>query len=255
MTPLVRALLGLSALVMLALAAVAFVPGAARVQGQDAQESAGQVQGAESGAQLYVQNCASCHGGNGQGGPNGPPLVGVGPANLDFQMWTGRMPLAAPGEPGYRQEPSLTEAERQAIIAYASEAFAGREPAIPQVSSSGDLRLGWELYINDCAACHGPSGAGGAIGAGNVAPPLDTVDAVRLAEATIVGPGTMPAFAFDQQQLAALAAYVAFLQRAPSPGGISLAGVGPVPEGFIAGFLGLGGLIVIARWVGRRHRE
>ncbi len=253
MTPLLRAVIGLSTLVVLALAAVLFLPGRGAVHGQEAQEGAGQVQQLESGAQLYVQNCASCHGSNGEGGPNGPSLVGVGPANLDFQMWTGRMPLAAPNEPGYRQEPTLTEAQRNAITAYAVQNFAGPQPAIPQVASSGDLRLGWELYVNNCAACHGPSGAGGAIGAGNVAPPLNAVDAVRMAEATIVGPGTMPAFLFPPDQLAALTAYVTFLQTAPSPGGISLAGVGPVPEGFIAGILGLGGLVVVARWVGRRH--
>ena len=69
------------------------------VRGQDADGDAGQVQRLQSGAELYVQNCASCHGPDGQGGANGPSLVGVGPANLDFQMWTGRMPVAAPNEP------------------------------------------------------------------------------------------------------------------------------------------------------------
>ena len=223
------------------------------VAGQQPGQS-GQVQRLQSGAELYIQNCASCHGQNGQGGPNGPSLVGVGPANLDFQMWTGRMPLAAPDAPGYRQQATLTDAQRNAIIAYAAEDFAGSEPAIPQVVASSDLRRGWELYVNNCAACHGPGGAGGAIGAGNVAPALHRVDAVRLAEATIVGPGVMPSFVFSDEELAALAGYVAFLRDQPSPGGISLSGVGPVPEGFIAAVLGLGGLLVAARWVGRGHQ-
>ena len=248
-------LAGLIALGLLVFGVLLFARSGDHVRGVQAGEPSGQVEQLRSGSELYLQSCASCHGVDGRGGPSGPSLVGVGPANLDFQMWTGRMPLAAPDAPGYRQRPSLTEAQISAITEHAVRAFAGPSPAIPQVvTARGDLQRGWELYTNNCSACHGTSAAGAAIGAGNVAPGLGRVDAVRLAEATIVGPGVMPAFGFSQQQLDDLAAYVAFLNDLPTPGGLPLAGVGPVPEGFIAGFLGLGALILVARFVAPAER-
>jgi ubiquinol-cytochrome c reductase cytochrome c subunit len=60
----------------------------------------------------------------------------------------------------------------------------------------------------------------------------------------------MPNFTFQPGELNAIAAYVGYLQHPASPGGISLAGLGPVPEGFIAGFVGLVALLVVARWIG-----
>jgi quinol---cytochrome-c reductase cytochrome c subunit len=203
------------------------------------------------GERLYVQHCASCHGPTGAGTAYGPGLEGAGAAALDFYMRTGRMPLSAPGDPQYRQEPVLTPAQIAAIVAYADDFGAG--PDIPQVATAGaDLHRGWELYINDCAACHSTSGAGGSVGGGQFAPSLQDVDALTVAEAVTIGPGVMPAFAIEGEDLDALAAYVEFLGDAPAPGGLPLAGIGPVPEGFVAVFVGLGLLVVVSRWVARR---
>ena len=50
------------------------------------------------GKKLFVANCATCHGANGLGIKDaGPSLAGVGAASVDFQMGTGRMPMAEPG--------------------------------------------------------------------------------------------------------------------------------------------------------------
>ena len=46
------------------------------------------------GKKLYEVGCASCHGTGGQGSSDGPSLVGVGAAAVDFQVGTGRMPAA-----------------------------------------------------------------------------------------------------------------------------------------------------------------
>jgi quinol---cytochrome-c reductase cytochrome c subunit len=58
------------------------------------------------GKALFAVGCASCHGLNGQGqitAPiQGPPLAGVGAAAVDFQVSTGRMPMARPGARGLR---------------------------------------------------------------------------------------------------------------------------------------------------------
>lgn len=51
----------------------------------------------EQGKQLFLEGCSSCHGLAAQGASDGPSLIGVGAAAVDFQVGTGRMPLAAPG--------------------------------------------------------------------------------------------------------------------------------------------------------------
>ena len=52
------------------------------------------------GREIFLVSCASCHGVNAdgieqsEGGQYGPSLVGVGAAAVDFQVGTGRMPMA-----------------------------------------------------------------------------------------------------------------------------------------------------------------
>jgi ubiquinol-cytochrome c reductase cytochrome c subunit len=48
----------------------------------------------EYGKKLFLSNCASCHGKNAEGTANGPSLIGVGAASVDFQVSTGRKPAA-----------------------------------------------------------------------------------------------------------------------------------------------------------------
>mgnify|MGYP006140202729 CR=1 FL=1 len=61
--------------------------------------------------------CSVCHGENGEGittkdGNNyGPSLVGVGAAAVDFQVGTGRMPMAQPGSQAPRKEVVYTDDE------------------------------------------------------------------------------------------------------------------------------------------------
>src|SRR5262245_37886520 len=121
-------------------------------------------------ANLYLQNCASCHGQQGEGTANGPSLVGAGAAAADFYLRTGRMPLGSPGQRPVRQEPHFSDAERQALVDYV--ASLGPGPEIPQVSSGGDVHRGWQLYQANCAACHGASGSGNAVGGGSAAASL-----------------------------------------------------------------------------------
>jgi ubiquinol-cytochrome c reductase cytochrome c subunit len=177
-------------------------------------------------------------------------VIGAGAAAYDFYLRTGRMPLAAPDEAQWRQEPVLSADAIAALTAYG--ATLGDGPAIPRVVTEGaDLHRGWQLFLQNCASCHGTSGSGGAVGGGNVAPHLFRVDEVLTVEAMILGPGAMPVFLWPEEDLNAVAAYVRYLQQAPSPGGLPLGSVGPVPEGFIAGVLGLGVIVVLLRWIAR----
>jgi hypothetical protein len=62
----------------------------------------------------------------------------------------------------------------------------------------------------------------------------------------------MPRFAFTSERLNALAAYVQELRHEPDPGGLPIAQLGPMPEGFLAGFVGIVLLLILVRWIGRR---
>lgn len=207
---------------------------------------------ADEGRQLYLQSCASCHGDAGRGTALGPPLTEVGTASWDFQLRTGRMPLSAPGETAYRQEPAFSPQQIEALVAYAGTITRG--PEVPRVVvANGNLQEGWSAYVQNCAGCHAATGAGDAVGGGFIAPSLLESDPQSVAEAILVGPGAMPAFPFLAGQVDSIAAYVQYL-RSPnsSPGGISMGGLGPVAEGFVAVFFGLGSLYLVARWIERR---
>jgi ubiquinol-cytochrome c reductase cytochrome c subunit len=203
-------------------------------------------------ATLYLQNCATCHGPQGQGTDAGPSLLGAGAAAADFYLSTGRMPLGAPGQRPIRQTPKFNEAQIASLVAYV--ASFGPGPSVPQVTNGGDVHRGFELYNANCAACHAATGAGNAVGGGFYAVGLGQATDRQIAEAMLVGPGVMPKFSFKDSDQAALIAYIGFLRAAPTPGGAPIGGIGPVAEGFVAVVIGLSLLVLVAVFVGRRGR-
>ena len=68
---------------------------AAMAPGTKAASSPYSPQQIAAGHDLFLRGCASCHGLNAQGSREAPSLIGVGPAAVDFQVGTGRMPLAS----------------------------------------------------------------------------------------------------------------------------------------------------------------
>ena len=57
----------------------------------------------------------------------------------------------------------------------------------------------------------------------------------------------------SDQQVADIVAYVTGpIEKPDNHGGIGLGGVGPVAEGFIALLIGVGGLMLVAYWLGDR---
>jgi ubiquinol-cytochrome c reductase cytochrome c subunit len=204
-------------------------------------------------ATLYLQNCASCHGPQGQGTDAGPSLVNAGAAAADFYLRTGRMPLGAPGQQPIRQAPKFDETQIQALVAYVASFGAG--PEVPQVTTGGDVHRGFELYNANCAACHAATGAGNAVGGGFFAVGLGRATDQQIAEAMLVGPGVMPRFAMSDPDRDALIAYVDYLRTAPTPGGAPIGGIGPVAEGFVAVVIGLSALVLVAIFVGRRRPD
>lgn len=203
------------------------------------------------GAELFVASCAACHGREGAGTANGPPLTEVGPAAADFQLRTGRMPLADPDAQAVRKEPAFSADEIAALVAYVGSLGPG--PQIPEVDESGtDLSLGQELFVANCAPCHGATGNGGAAGRNALAPSLYRSSPLDLAEAMITGPGEMPIFAFSEEELSDIAGFVSYLQTEDAPGGADIGGIGPVPEGFVAWMLGMGTLAAVSYLIGRK---
>lgn len=217
--------------------------------------STDQVSAAE-GEALFVQSCASCHGVGGRGTAAGVSLVGVGAASADLMLRTGRMPASDPNAPQLAGKPAFDDDQIRALVAYV--ASLGEGPPIPDVQvSRGDVAAGRELFIGSCAACHGAGASGDSIGGQAVAPPLLDVDPTLVGEAVRTGPGVMPVFGpeqIDDAGLDALAAYLAFLRSdEASPGGLSLGGVGPVTEGYVAWIVGIGLLVLAAIWIERRR--
>jgi ubiquinol-cytochrome c reductase cytochrome c subunit len=212
-------------------------------------------QSATQGRELYLRDCASCHGQDGRGSHRGPSLVGVGGASADFQLTTGRMPLDRERSAPERRPPAYDQPDIDALVAYVASLGGG--PPVPVVGP-GDLGRGRRLYQANCAACHGATGVGGALTNGRVAPPLGSSTPTQVAEATRVGPGLMPVFG-DQVLSAgdvdAVAAYVDYLDaERVDRGGLGLGRLGPVTEGLVGWVLGLGLVVLLARRIGTRGR-
>jgi ubiquinol-cytochrome c reductase cytochrome c subunit len=213
----------------------------------------------EEGKKLYSVGCATCHGTGGQGTSDGPSLVGVGAAAVDFQVGTGRMPAQQPGPQVPRKKVIYSQAEIDQLAAYIASLGAG--PSVPTAEQYGpegaDIAKGGDLFRNNCAQCHNFTGKGGALTHGKFAPTLEGVDPKHIYEAMQTGPQNMPSFpdtTLSEKNKKDIIAYLDAVNSddSESPGGLQLGGLGPVSEGLFGWIFGLGGLIAVAVWVAAR---
>jgi len=208
---------------------------------------------------LFEQNCSSCHGSEATGSAIAPDLQGLGAGTVDFWVGTGRMPLANAAESAVQKPPRFTNKQTLEIAAFVNSLHTP-EPGLPQIPivdlSRGDVSTGFQLFVLNCAACHTITGSGDAIADNNYAPSLHTATATQAAEALRTGPGNMPRFGpgtLTDQQITDIIAYVkSYIQHPVNHGGVGLGGVGPVAEGFVALLIGVGGLMLVAYWLGDR---
>lgn len=211
------------------------------------------------GQALFEANCASCHGTDAYGTSRAPNLVGVGAATVDFWVSTGRMPLAISSIQAVRKPPRFDHRQTLQIVAFvASLAPASvNGPGVPAVDTAGaSLATGNDLFVLNCAGCHTVTGAGDALADGYFAPSLHKASKTQVAEAVRIGPGNMPRFASTQlsdRQVADIVAFVTGpIQNPDNSGGLGLGGIGPVAEGFVGLLIGVGGLMLVAFWIGER---
>jgi ubiquinol-cytochrome c reductase cytochrome c subunit len=211
----------------------------------------------EQGRALFLTDCVSCHGSEGQGTENGPDLRGVGAASADFFLSTGRMPNTEPNRQALSKPSPYSQEQIDALVAYV--ASLGPGPAIPDVDNPpGNLQEGGVLYRLNCQPCHSAAGDGGALSSGRVAPELHSATSVQVAEAMRIGPGPMPVFGeetFTDRQVNSIVRYVEYLRDPDDRGGLSLGIIGPITEGLVAIVLGFGALVLAVRWIESQEKK
>ena len=219
------------------------------------------------GRKLFLVGCAFCHGQNGEGVSTvdgnqiGPSLAGVGAAAVDFQVGTGRMPLAQPGAQGPTKPVAYTDDEIDALAAYVASLAPGPDVPDPADYSLAGLSedereeavsRGGQIFLTNCTACHNFAGKGGAMPRGGYAPDLSNTSARHIYEAMLTGPGQMDTFSngnLSPEEKRDVIAYLYSLREQPDYGGFGLGGLGPVGEGLFAWVVGIGGLVGFAVWI------
>ncbi|GGA56015.1 cystathionine beta-lyase [Pseudoclavibacter endophyticus] len=209
------------------------------------------------GKALFNANCATCHGMDAVGTENGPSLIGVGAASVDFQVGTGRMPMQSQSPQAPKKPVQFTDEQIDQMAAYVASLAPG--PAIPDeqyLQADGDAAHGAELFRINCAMCHNVAAAGGALTQGKFAPELQTVEPVHLYEAMITGPQNMPVFndanLTPQDKADIITAIRWQTEVSDGVAGYGLGSIGPVSEGLFVWVFGIGGAIAMAIWITSR---
>ena len=211
---------------------------------------------AEEGGKLFAANCATCHGMGASGSKDGPSLVGVGAAAVDFQVGTGRMPMQMNGPQAYKKPAQFNDEQTHQLAAYVASLGAG--PAIPEedlLDAKGNAAEGGEVFRTNCAMCHNAAAAGGALTRGKFAPALADVSEKHIYEAMVTGPQNMPVFSDANISPESKRNVITFLKQIESngsPGGADLGSLGPVAEGLFVWVAGLGVIIAFTIWLTSR---
>jgi ubiquinol-cytochrome c reductase cytochrome c subunit len=219
-------------------------------------------QDAQAGKAIYDVSCVTCHGRNAQGVTDrGPSLIGVGSAAVEFQVETGRMPLARQEAQAERKQPQLTPEEAKKIGQYIQELGGG-----PQLPSDGEinadvnaarndpnrLATGGEQFRLNCTSCHAMGGGGGALSSGKYAPSIEKATTRQMYAAMLTGPQNMPVFGNNEltpQDKANIIAYIQTLKTDQDPGGWGLGRYGPVPEGLVIFLVGIAAIVFCTLWI------
>jgi len=216
-----------------------------------------QLGGADSGADLYLQSCVTCHGRGGSGVPPGgkhfgPPLQGVGAQAADFYLTTGYMPVQRADQEPVRKSSPFSDAELRSLVQFIGS-FGG--PPVPHPRPErGSVSEGLELFTANCAGCHQVAAEGGLV-VGGTAPTLADSTPIQIAEAVRIGPYLMPRFTrkqLDDRQVDSIIRYVQLAQHPDDRGGWGIGHLGPIPEGLVAWLIAGAALVSVAAVIGGR---
>jgi ubiquinol-cytochrome c reductase cytochrome c subunit len=232
----------------------AFAPGAF------AEDNRQLSQVAQEGQALFNNSCITCHGQNAEGVEGrGPSLIGVGSAAVEFQVGTGRMPLARQEAQAEEKPPLFNKTQTAQIAQYIQELGGGPQvPAGPYTINAADdpdaLARGGQLFRLNCTSCHSYGGAGGALSSGKYAPSLHNASPETIYAAMLSGPQSMPVFGDNQltpDQKREIITYITLqIQQDKDPGGIfNLGRFGPVTEGLAIFIVGMVILVFAALWI------
>jgi ubiquinol-cytochrome c reductase cytochrome c subunit len=240
----------LAALILAGGAYTVFAPG---LQAQDTPQLSS---AAEDGKALFDVNCVTCHGRNAQGVEGrGPSLIGVGSAAVEFQVSTGRMPLARQEAQAERKPPVFNDDEVRQLGQYIQEIGGG--PQVPDgvetMAAEGDVAEGGRLYRINCSSCHAFGGGGGALSSGKYAPSPRTATERQMYAAMLSGPQNMPIFGDNELRPDQKADIIAYIQQVlkedQDPGGFNLGRWGPSTEGLAVFLVGIVALVFATLWI------
>jgi ubiquinol-cytochrome c reductase cytochrome c subunit len=213
------------------------------------------------GKALFDNSCISCHGRDGRGVEGrGPSLIGVGAASVEFQVSTGRMPMARQEAQAEEKEPQFNDDQVRQLGQYVQELGGG--PQVPEgelsyhegEEQSEALARGGELFRLNCTSCHGFGGGGGALSSGKYAPSLHDPTERQIYAAMLTGPQNMPVFGDNQltpDQKRDLITYIKYqIQEEKDPGGLfNLGRYGPITEGVAIFVVGIVILVFSGLWI------
>lgn len=251
----------LAALVLLALALLLsgglYAVATATNEAQAATSTSYSPEDIAEGQKLFVSNCATCHGTNAEGSVDGPSLIGVGAAAVDFQVGTGRMPMQMQGVQAQLKPGQFNDEQTMQLSAYVASLGAG--PAIPEDEyldvSKGDAANGAKVFLANCAMCHNAAGVGGALTRGKFAPTLMGVSERHIYGAMLTGPQNMPVFSdvnITPEEKRDVITYLKSQEVNTPVGGFALGSLGPVSEGLLIWTLGLVIVIAFTLWLTSR---
>ena len=169
------------------------------------------------GTKVYAMNCAACHGEKRQGNPPAfPSLVGVGDRMTEAEI-TVRIHEGKGSMPAF---PDLKGAELTALIHFLVSPTAKTETApisqeAPSASTTHATPLaaaGNSLFQQNCSFCHGRDAMGGESGPDLTSSRLVRTDIAGDKISEVVRNGVagtkMPAFAFSNQEMASVVAFI-----------------------------------------------
>ncbi|ATO17172.1 cytochrome c [Micromonospora sp. WMMA1998] len=206
------------------------------------------------GKALFDVSCVTCHGRNAQGVEGrGPSLIGVGSASVEFQVSSGRMPMARQEAQAMRKPPVFTDEQVRQLGQYIQELGGGPQVPSGNLREGANMSTGGELFRINCSQCHAFGGGGGALSSGKYAPSLKPASDRQIYAAMLSGPQNMPVFGDNQitpQEKADIIAYIQeTLKHDQDQGGFNLGRYGPSTEGLAIFLVGIVALVFASLWI------